>query len=163
MPGNSPKVRDTRSKSKFKEIRAYRHVHNFLVQGENSDKFWVKMTSISQIMLLTLVLLVIFLLSVSGFSLWTAGTRLTRGSCVQPSSSCSSTTRVWNNAESGGIFEDDDDGTFKRIVDNFLMSKFKDCQGDDCRMFLGSYHSACLLTLLCQYIYPCHTISMSML
>ena len=102
-------------------------------------------------MLSTLVLFAVFLFPASGFSLWTAGTRLTRGSysCVQPSSSyssSSSTTRVWNNLVRGGIFEDDDDGSFKRIVDNFLMSKFKDCQGDDCRMFLDRKEVADLLT-----------------
>ena len=57
-------------------------------------------------------------------------------------------TRLYNTAESGSIFDDDDDGSFKRIVDNYLMSKFKDCQGDDCRMFLDRKEVADLLTTL---------------
>ena len=34
-----------------------------------------------------------------------------------------------------GIFDDEEDDNFRRIVTNYLMSKFKDCAGEDCRMF----------------------------
>ena len=32
--------------------------------------------------------------------------------------------------------DDDDNDSFKRIVGNYLMSKFKECQGEECRMFV---------------------------
>jgi hypothetical protein len=29
--------------------------------------------------------------------------------------------------------DDDDSATFRRIAENYLMAKFKDCQGEECR------------------------------
>jgi hypothetical protein len=45
-----------------------------------------------------------------------------------------------------GIFADEDDDSFKRIVNAYLMSKFKDCQGEECRMFIDRKECEELLT-----------------
>ena len=41
-----------------------------------------------------------------------------------------------SNSGADGIFADEDDDSFQRIVNSYLLSKFKDCQGEECRMFI---------------------------
>eukprot|EP00596_Hydrurales_sp_CCMP1899_P002546 CAMPEP_0119033426 /NCGR_PEP_ID=MMETSP1177-20130426/466_1 /TAXON_ID=2985 /ORGANISM="Ochromonas sp, Strain CCMP1899" /LENGTH=269 /DNA_ID=CAMNT_0006990155 /DNA_START=167 /DNA_END=976 /DNA_ORIENTATION=+ len=49
---------------------------------------------------------------------------------------CLSSTAQKNIFEMYEANEDNDDAAeFKKIVDNYLLAKFNDCHGDDCRMF----------------------------